>query len=150
MLQPGRCSSTITRLPSSYSIGHSLGGRRYDFKGSIVKIIVFYRTGNPHFPNIRSYNATLHFYNSTCLDGYIKVHHCNVIEFELKLNVFAYLTTCGLLHHVKQYQIQYIKSVINKIFTSTCLIFCAWGSLTGGRRESGRVCDREERHGRRI
>jgi len=30
------------------------------------------RTGNPHFPNIRSYNATLHFYNSTCLDGYIK------------------------------------------------------------------------------
>merc|ERR1719173_44527 len=30
------------------------------------------RTGNPHFPNIRSYNATLHFYNSTCLDGFIK------------------------------------------------------------------------------
>ena len=39
--QPGRCSSTITRLRSSYSIGHSLGGRRFNFKGSIVKIILF-------------------------------------------------------------------------------------------------------------
>ena len=41
LLQTGQCSSTITRLPSSYSIGHSLGGRRYDFKGSIVNIIGF-------------------------------------------------------------------------------------------------------------
>jgi len=27
------------------------------------------RTGNPHFPNIRAFNSTLHFYNSSCLDA---------------------------------------------------------------------------------
>ena len=166
-------------------------------KDPSLRLLLFYRTGNPHFPNIRSYNATLHFYNSTCLDGYIKVHHCHVIEFELKFNVSAYITTCGLLHHVKQYlkhrwqmkqtqcqlfinllcmgdwwgsftpcqtisktQTQWIRSenpsrwdyiCSNKIFTGTSLlIFCAWGSLTGGRWESGRVRYREERHGRRV
>jgi hypothetical protein len=25
------------------------------------------RTGNPHFPNIREFNSTLHYYNATCL-----------------------------------------------------------------------------------
>ena len=39
LLQTGRCSSTITRLPSSYSIGHSLGGRRYDFKGPSLRLL---------------------------------------------------------------------------------------------------------------
>ena len=40
LLQTGRCSSTITRLLSNYSTGHSLGGRRVGFKESIVKIII--------------------------------------------------------------------------------------------------------------
>lgn len=30
------------------------------------------RTGNPHFPNIRSYDSTLHFYNSSCLGAAIQ------------------------------------------------------------------------------
>merc|ERR1719402_244724 len=25
------------------------------------------RTGNPHFPNIREFNATIHYFNTTCL-----------------------------------------------------------------------------------
>jgi len=27
------------------------------------------RTGNPHFPNIREFNSTLHYYNATCLSS---------------------------------------------------------------------------------
>jgi len=30
------------------------------------------RTGNPHFPNIREYNSTLHYYNATCLSTHLQ------------------------------------------------------------------------------
>merc|ERR1712106_414573 len=30
------------------------------------------RTGNPHFPNIREFNNTLHFYNSTCIGHFLQ------------------------------------------------------------------------------
>ena len=31
------------------------------------------RTGNPHFPNIREFNNTLHYYNSTCIENVLHV-----------------------------------------------------------------------------
>ena len=31
------------------------------------------RTGNPHFPNIREFNNTLHYYNSTCIGNVLTV-----------------------------------------------------------------------------
>ena len=31
------------------------------------------RTGNPHFPNIREFDQTLHYYNSTCIGQMIGV-----------------------------------------------------------------------------
>ena len=31
------------------------------------------RTGNPHFPNIREYEQTLRFYNSTCIGDLVQV-----------------------------------------------------------------------------
>lgn len=30
------------------------------------------RTGNPHFPNIREFNSTLHYYNATCLTSFLQ------------------------------------------------------------------------------
>merc|ERR1712213_283374 len=30
------------------------------------------RTGNPHFPNIREFNNTLHYYNSSCIGSYLQ------------------------------------------------------------------------------
>jgi len=30
------------------------------------------RTGNPHFPNIREFNNTLHYYNSSCIENHLQ------------------------------------------------------------------------------
>ena len=31
------------------------------------------RTGNPHFPNIREFNSTLNFYNTSCIGNILQV-----------------------------------------------------------------------------
>ena len=46
------------------------------------------RTGNPHFPNIREFNSTLHFYNSTCLGSLLQVSP-SPLSLSLSLSVPA-------------------------------------------------------------
>ena len=49
------------------------------------------RTGNPHFPNIREFEKTLHLYNSTCIGDILNVSKFYLHTALVKINWLAWL-----------------------------------------------------------
>ena len=47
------------------------------------------RTGNPHFPNIREFNSTLNFYNTSCIGNNLQVRSSLSIAYFYFYGIFT-------------------------------------------------------------